>query len=243
MRISISGAANTGKTTLIEVFKRKWPMYSFPVKTYRDVIRENNLQHSSKTSAESQLMILDWMMSQQKSFPKGSKVIYDRCPLDNLAYTLQGNIRGLISDEVTAATISLVRESMKDLDIIFWIKYNPAIKIVEDGLRDTDIEYIKETDKIFSDLFDHYMENLDDDIFYPKEDCPAIIAIDEMFPTIDDRIMFIGEFLDANGNLIETESSVLSMENLEMYEQMLADQEKQKEADERLNKIINELKK
>lgn len=242
MRIAFSGCANSGKSTLVNYFLQKWPMYATPTRTYRDVIRENNLDHSSKTSEETQLMILDWMLLEMKKFPKSSRVIYDRCPWDNLVYTLQGNMRGQISDEVTAATISLVRESMKDLDIIFWLKYNSKIKIVNDGLRDADEEYIKETDKIFSDLFEQYMENLDNDIFYPKEDCPAIICLDETFSTIDDRLMFIGEFLDKDGNLIETDSSVLSMENLEMFEQLMGDQKKQQDADENIKKILKNLK-
>lgn len=242
MRIAISGCANVGKSTLISYMKNRWPMYLSPEKTYRDIIKENNLSHSSNTSEETQLLILDWMMSEMKKYPKGSYVLYDRCPWDNLVYTLQGNVDGKISDEVTAATISFVRESMKDLDIIFWLKYNPAIKIVDDELRDTKESYILQTDKIFKDLFDHYMDNLEDDVFYPKEDCPAIICIDENFSTIDDRLSFIGEFLDRNGDLIETENSVLSMDNLQVFEQLIGDQQKQKEADENIKNILKNLK-
>lgn len=242
MRVSISGAASVGKSTLIKYFLNKWAMYATPEKTYRDIIRENKMEHSSKTSEETQLMILDWMLLELKKYPKDSHVVYDRCPWDNLAYTLQGNMLGKISDEVTAATISLVRESMKDLDIIFWIKHNPQIKIVDDGLRDADESYIKNTDKIFKDLYDHYMEHLEDDIFYPKEDCPAIICVEEVFSTVDDRLMFIGEFLDNQGNLIETENSVLSMDSLESYDSLLKDLEKEKEADENIKKILKNLK-
>ena len=217
-------------------------MYSSPEKTYRDIIKEQGLEHSSKTNEETQITILDWMTQQQELYPKGSKVIYDRCPLDNLVYTLQGNLRGLISDDIAAVTIPIVRESMRNLDIIFWLKYNPAIKIVDDGLRDSDLEYIKETDQIFSEVFQDHMDNLDNDIFFPKDDCPAIIALDDMFPTVDDRMMFIGEFLDTNGDLIETAESVLSPESLELFERMMTEQEKQKEADDRLNEIIKSLK-
>ena len=241
MRISFSGTANVGKSTLIDAFKRRWPMYVSPAKTYRDIIKENNLSHSSNTSSETQLMILNWMMEEQKKYPKDSKVVYDRCPWDNLAYTLQGNGKGIISDEVTAATISLVKESMKDLDIIFWIKHNPNIKIINDGLRDADEGYIKQTDQIFQALFDQYMENLEVDVFYPREDCPAIICIDNSFATVDDRLMFIGEFLDYKGDLIEGDS-ILDPDNFEMLEQMVKDQEREQENEERINKIVKEFK-
>jgi predicted ATPase len=242
MRISISGCAGSGKSTLLKAFLNRWPMYSTPSKTYRDVIKENNLSHSSNTNDETQLLILNWMMEEQTKYPKDSKVVYDRCPLDNLAYTLQGNALGNITDETTAATISFVKESMKDLDIIFWLKYNPTIKIVKDGLRDTNEEYIKQTDQIFQGLFDQYMENLEYDVFFPRDDCPAFICIDNSFSTVDDRLMFIGEFIDHRGELIEGDS-LLDPDNLEFLENMLKDQERETENEARINKIVSEFKK
>lgn len=207
---------------MVQAFVRKWPMYSTPSKTYRDIIKEKNLQHSSKTSAETQLAILDYLMLEQDKYPKKSNVIFDRCPWDNLAYTLQGNEDGLISDEVAAATISLVRESLKGLDIIFWIPFDPDIRVVDDGLRDANIEYIKNTDKIFKDLFHQYCENLESDIFYPKKDCPAIIMMEGK--SSDDRLLFIGEFIDYKGDLIETETSILDPANVDLLEQMIKEQ-------------------
>lgn len=242
MRISMSGCANTGKSTLLEAFLRRWPMYTTPTTTYRDVIKTNNLQHSSKSTDETQLLILNYMMEEQAKYPKGSKVVFDRNPWDNLAYTLQGNANGKISDQVTAATISFVKEAMKGIDIIFWIKYNPTIKIVNDGLRDTDESFIKQTDQIFQGLFDQYMDNLENDVFYPKDDCPAIICIDEHFSTVDDRLRFIGEFLDHKGDLIEGEE-LFNPENMNILEQMLGEQVKEKENEDRINKIIAEFKK
>lgn len=242
MRIAIAGTSNSGKSTLVKAFLNKWPMYTTPTKTYRDVIKENNLEHSSNTNDESQLLILDFMMGEMKKYPKDSYVIYDRCPWDNLAYTLQGNALDKISDQTTAATISFVKESMKDIDIIFWLKYNPKIKVVADDLRDVNEPYIKQTDQVFQGLFDQYMDNLEEDVFYPKEDCPAIVCIDEHFLTVDDRLMFIGEFLDHKGDLIEGES-MLSEENLTVLEGLLGDQGREKENEERINKIVKEFKK
>ncbi len=241
MRIAFSGAANTGKTTLVEAFRRRWSMYSYPKKTYRDIIKENNLNHSSKTSEETQLLILDWMMKEQEKYPKGSKVVYDRCPWDNLAYTLQGNANGIISDAVAAASISLVRESMKQLDIIFWIKRDENIIIKDDGMRDVNREFIEQTEEIFQDLYHQYTENSESDIFYPKDDCPAIIQVEGS--TVDDRLAFIGEFIDYKGDLIETTDSILSAENLKLMEQLLTDQEIEIKNEEDLMKLMNELKK
>lgn len=241
MRIAISGAANTGKSTLLNRFLGKWPMYTTPSQTYRDVIKNNNLSHSSKTSAETQLEILKWMLDEQDKYPKGSKVIYDRCPWDNLAYTLQANENDLISDEVTAATIDIVKASLKNLDIIFWIKYNPDIKIVNDGLRDTNIDFIKKTDEIFTDLYGQYADHLEKSPFYIAEDCPAIIPVEGL--TIDDRVAWIGEFIDVYGNLIETEESILDPSNLDTLESLIKDQESWIQKDNQFKKLTSDLKK
>lgn len=237
MRIAFSGSSNTGKSTLFKAFKNRWPNFVSPTKTYRDILIENGLEHSSKTNEVTQLTILNWMMEEQEKYPKGSYVVYDRCPFDNLAYTLQGNTNGIISDEVTAATISFVKESMKNLDIIFWIKKNPNIKVVADGLRDTDEGFIAQTEQVFQELYNQYSEHLEVDVFFPKEDAPAIICIDEYFPTVDDRLMFIGEFIDYKGDLIETDTSILDPSNIELLESILGTQMKEQGEEARLEEI------
>ena len=57
MKIAFAGAHNTGKSTLIKSFLQKWQMYKTPSKTYRDIIKEKDLKHSSNTTAETQLLI------------------------------------------------------------------------------------------------------------------------------------------------------------------------------------------
>lgn len=91
MRIAISGTGNSGKTTIVKSFLHTWTNYSTPDKTYREVIKEENLSHSSKTSIDTQNKILDFMVKQVEEYDKESKVVFDRCPLDNIAYTLWCN--------------------------------------------------------------------------------------------------------------------------------------------------------
>lgn len=241
MRIAISGTAGSGKSTLLQAFLRRWPMYATPLKTYRDTIKENNLEHSTKTNEETQLLILDSMMKVQEQFKPTDNIILDRCTWDNLAYTLVANSYDQVSDEVTAASISFAKESMKNIDIIFWLAYDEDIKIVEDGLRDTKVEYIKEVDSVFNQLYDHYCNELEGDIFYPKEDCPAIILVEGK--TIDDRLYYISQFIDEKGELIEPDSNIFSEENLQILEQMLIDQNKAKSDDNEVIKLMKEISK
>ena len=60
MRIAISGTACQGKTTLIKDFLGQWPNYVTPKKTYRDIIKDNDLDHSSKTNKKTQWEILNF---------------------------------------------------------------------------------------------------------------------------------------------------------------------------------------
>jgi predicted ATPase len=241
MRIAISGASNSGKSTLINSFLRRWPMYSTPMKSYRDILKEHNLEHSTKTNEETQLLILDSMMKVQEGFKSTDNIIFDRCTWDNLAYTLVANSYEQVSDEVTAASISFVKESMKDIDIIFWLEYDSDIKVLDNGTRDTNTDYIKEVDGVFKQLYEHYSNDLETDIFYPKEDCPAIIPVEGK--TVDDRIFYISQFIDDTGRLIEPDGSLFSEENLQILEQMLTDQTKAKSDDAEVINLMKEISK
>ena len=240
MRVSVSGASNTGKSTLVKAFLQKWNMYKTPVKTYRDIIKENNLSHSSSTTAETQLLILDFMTATLEEHKDEKYIIHDRCPLDNLAYSLHAAEKDLISEEVLGITVDIVRRSLKNLDIIFWLKYDPSIKIVNDGTRDTDLNYIKEIDDIFTGLYEQYSDHLGNTPFFIAEDCPAIIPVD--MSSIGDRIAWIGEFIDQKGDLIETGESVLDPKNLEMMEQMLKDQGLWIEKDQQYKNLTDQIK-
>lgn len=215
-------------------------MYKTPVKTYRDVIEENNLSHSSSTTAETQLLILDFMTQTLEAHKNEKHIIHDRCPLDNLAYSLHAAENDLISEDVLGITVDIVRRSLKNLDIIFWLKYDPAIKIVNDGTRDTNLKYIQEIDDIFAGLYEQYTDHLENTPFFIADDMPAIIPID--MTNLDDRIAWIGEFIDQKGDLIETQESVLDPKNLEMMEQMLKDQGMWIEKDNQFKNLTNQIK-
>ena len=116
MRIAFSGTGNSGKTTLVKSFLYTWKNYSTPEKTYRDVIEEKNLQHSSDTTTETQSEILNFMIDQLQESNREDNVVYDRCPLDNIVYSMWCNekdIKGFTKKHLTKQ-IALMKESMRD---------------------------------------------------------------------------------------------------------------------------------
>ena len=115
MRIAFSGTGNSGKSTMVKSFLHTWQQYVTPEKTYRDILKEENLTHSSETSIDTQNKILDFMIDQVVSYDKDSKVIFDRCPLDNIAYTLWCHEKG--KDDFTREFVSKQISLMKDLGL------------------------------------------------------------------------------------------------------------------------------
>ena len=76
MRIAFSGTGNSGKTTLVISFLYTWDNYITPKKTYREVLQEENLPHSSNTTTDTQEKILNFMIDQVQSADKDLSLIH-----------------------------------------------------------------------------------------------------------------------------------------------------------------------
>ena len=245
MRIAICGTANIGKSTLIKDFLNEWNMYGREVRSYRDVLNEKGLPHSKNTTKESQKAILDYMVDTLKEFKKGDKVIFDRCPLDNLVYSMwamsqEGND---IDEDFVDECIPIVREALTNLDIIFFLpitKFN-KIDIVENGERETDQKYIKEIDNFFKVLQRHYHEHPQDNPFFPRDDSPALI---EVFGTPEERIAMIRLYIDAEGDLVGGDggSDIFTPENLDLMEDLLKSQGLAKKEEDELKEQLEKIK-
>jgi len=200
MRIAISGTACQGKSTLVKDFLEQWPSYKTPEKTYRDIIEENNLTHSSKTNKVTQRKILDFMIEEQQKYRTNDNVIFDRCPLDNLVYSMWASEQpdSDIDEDFVNSCIPLVRESYRNLDIIFFVPITKVapIGIVEDGVRDTDQRVIEEVDNIFKAVHRDHEKNPKTNLFI-VDDKPPII---EVFGTRRERIEIIKLYIDAEGD-------------------------------------------
>lgn len=202
MRISVSGTKKQGKSTLIGDFLERWDMYSTPKKTYRDLLSEKKLPNTENTNKETQWAILNCMIDEIQKYGREDKVIFDRCPLDNLVYTLWGNAKGIsgIDNDFVRETIKLVKESLRFIDIIFFIPITKQNNIVID---EDSKEFIEEIDYIFKSIQMDYFKNSDSS-FFISDDKPAII---EIFGSRKERIQSIKFYLDVDGDPIQDEQS------------------------------------
>ena len=232
MRIAFSGTGNSGKTTLLKSFLYTWEGYTTPEKTYRDMLEEKSLPHSSNLTTDTQESILNFMIDQVQSTKKDDSVAFDRCPFDAIAYSMWAHdkkVEGFTKQFVTEQ-INLMKESMRSLDIIFLCRFDPNQSISDDGFRDTDKKFIVEVDNIFYSLYRQYTEHPEADIFFPKGDSPCLILLPDKG---QERIDLIGEYITTEGVMYGDESSIFNSENIDKLEQLVMQQKNVAEAEEK----------
>jgi predicted ATPase len=207
MKIAVSGTHCTGKSTYVQDFLKNWKNYSTPEKSYRDYIKEKNLPHSKEGTEESQKIILDALIDQQQAYSKDDNVIFDRCVLDNLAYSSWLNLNGKVSDKFLDESRILVRETLKMFDVIFYFpitKVSP-IKLEEDELRDNDPVYRQEIDNIFNIFVESFRSG--DGRVFPADDTAPII---EIFGNREERIKMTEFYINPEGKQYGEEQSLIT---------------------------------
>ena len=219
MRIALIGAHSVGKSTLVEQFLKEWPMYKRPEKTYRDIIKEKNLNINMQGDKESQRAILNALVDevQLASTSDDTHIIFDRCPVDNMAYTLwhyAKDTEGFTSEFVMTCK-DIAALSLKHIDLIFYVPARKEIPITPREGRETNETFREEIDNIFDSLVNSYEKNIG--AFFPSEDCPAVIRLegppDMRIPQIKLYIKDTGNcYGEEDGSLIDASKVMLDGE-------------------------------
>lgn len=206
MRIAVSGTQCIGKSTFISDFLSKWTGYKLAGQSCSKFVTEEKISHSQQSSEETQEKILNYLLDNTMKYEKTDKVIYDRCPIDNLAYTMWLNCKGKVSDKFLEKTINLVRESTRFLDIIFYIPITKVstIPIEENGVRDIDPVFREEIDNIFKSIFNTYYKQTG--AVFIKDDSPAVI---EIFGKPEERIIMASFYLNKDGDVFGDDDSLI----------------------------------
>lgn len=155
MRIVCMGTHCTGKSTFIKDFIAKYPSYTTPSKTYRDMVKDKGLAINQEGTINNQLEIFNFVKQQQLKLTEPN-VIMDRCVFDAMVYTKALLVKNMATNTpMELALFKSMREQAYELlshfDLIFHfpLKGNEHIVIEKDGLRDTDKQYQSEVDYHF----------------------------------------------------------------------------------------------
>ena len=127
-------------------------------------------------------------------------------------------IEGFDKDYVTTQ-IALMKESLRFIDIIFLCRFDESQSVENDGVRDTNVDFIKEVDNIFYSLYRQYTENPEADIFFAKGDSPCII---ELPHDGQQRIDLISEYVTTEGDMYGEDVSIFN--NVDELEKLVHQQ-------------------
>lgn len=208
MKIAISGTQCIGKSTFIQDFIKQWPMYKVAGSDCTSIINEKKVKHSQESTEITQDIFLNHLVDQALSCSKTDHVLFDRCVLDNLAYTTWLCLKEKISPTYLNKIVPIVRETLKLYDIIFLMPITKVapVSVTNNNIRDIDPVFREEIDNIFKAFCESYHKH-DKKIFDPA-DSPAII---EIFGNPEERIKMAEFYINENGNIYNEDDSLIQI--------------------------------
>lgn len=86
MRIAVSGTHCVGKSTLIDEFLRVHPEYTHEPEPYTTLVEDFGEEFAAEPNVDDFLRQLEFSIDTLTKHARETNVIYERCPLDFLAY-------------------------------------------------------------------------------------------------------------------------------------------------------------
>ncbi|HSD46854.1 MAG TPA: AAA family ATPase [Pyrinomonadaceae bacterium] len=115
MRIAVSGAHHSGKSTLIDEFLRVHPGFIHEPEPYAVMIEDFGEEFSSEPCVEDFHRQLQFNIDRLPQHAATERVIYERCPLDFLAYI------DALDPPGVEALLEPISDAMQHLDLIVYL--------------------------------------------------------------------------------------------------------------------------
>lgn len=171
MQIAISGTHFIGKSTMIEDFIKKHPNYSYEMEPYYQLQNQGVEEFSEALTLECVLRQLDYSIELLNSRKNLGNIIFDRSPIDFIAYAMHiaDRLQIDLNDTVFSEKFPEIKESLQGLDLIVFL---PITKEHSIGYQEEDATYRKIVDKNFKRI---YRDEIYD--VFPGYNHPKIIEI------------------------------------------------------------------
>ncbi|STX52062.1 Uncharacterised protein [Legionella busanensis] len=193
MRIAVSGTHSVGKSTFVKDFLYAYPDYKHEEEPYR-VLREfYDIKFGNKSTRFHNGIQLYYNITRVQSYLSSlDNVIFDRCPIDYIAYSLYtaNHKQTDINLAFVEGMIEPVLNSLKNLDLILFIPITEKhlIEIEDDGIRPTDQSYRNEVDAIFKSIYREKLFGI-----MSQANLPKVI---EIWGTREQRITQVSDLLN-----------------------------------------------
>ena len=171
MRIAVSGTHFIGKSTLIKDFIEKHPEYKSEAEPYYKLQDEHAIGSLLEPCLDSFIEQLDYSIKQLNECAKEQNIIFDRCPVDFLAYAMRELARESIdiNDSEVWDKFPAIKTALNNLDLIIFL---PITKENSIEYTEENPAYRKAIDKCFKKL---YRDEICD--IFPRYNHPKIIEI------------------------------------------------------------------
>src|SRR5262249_11391189 len=151
MRIAVSGTHFIGKSTLIEDFIKKHPEYKSEIEPYYKLQNEKSMGLSLEPDLDDLLEQLDYSINQFNGCANEKNIIFDRCPVDFIAYAMcaldQDDID--INDSAVSGRFPEIKTALNNLDLILFL---PIAKENSIEYTEENPAYRKLADKCFKKI-------------------------------------------------------------------------------------------
>ena len=119
MRLAVSGSHSTGKSTLIAAFLAECPWYQHEPEAFESLADDVELTISEGPTADGLQALLEQTMSALSLYPPGAFVVFERSPVDYLAYAAASRSwpKGSVASFLEML-VPQVRRSLRSLDLI-----------------------------------------------------------------------------------------------------------------------------
>jgi deoxyadenosine/deoxycytidine kinase len=152
MRIAISGTHTMGKSTLAEDFVKKHPEFVLEPEPYHVLQEQFGINFAAEPTQESFITQLEYSLERTNAYEKKDNVIFDRCPLDYIAYLMYVSKRGFGNTSLEHWR-DLMRQVAKSLERLELIVFLPIVDQQE-------MIFSSDEDENFRIEVDHYFKQI-----------------------------------------------------------------------------------
>jgi hypothetical protein len=160
MRIAISGSHSLGKSTVVNDWVAAHPEFRREEEPYRALALNGPYEilfRESSTRLHNGIQLYYNISRVNRYSSVADDVIFDRAPVDYLAYSQYTANRGTtdIDSAFVASMVAAVRESLDHLDVLAFVPKSEAwpVEMEADGIRPVDHVYRDEVDAIFKQIY------------------------------------------------------------------------------------------
>jgi len=144
MRVAVSGTHCAGKSTLIEEFLLAHPEFGHEPEPYMVLTEDYGEVFAARPSAEDFYRQLEFNVDRLRHYEAGDLVIFERCPVDFLAYMLALTDLGrdAYATGVIENSLRIVTAALELLDLIVFLPLNGVFTSVASDVEELELRTV-----------------------------------------------------------------------------------------------------